>query len=124
MILQEKLYLTLGIIPPPPLLGVALPPSIDRVTATSITSSSIDSALVIVGGGDGAFLCLLCCMDDTTLAKFISISLINDELDCGMADRSSSRLEVLLQLGNEEDEDDDDAVDTLGGGGVGILEAS
>mmetsp|Transcript_2586 Transcript_2586/g.3695 ORF Transcript_2586/g.3695 Transcript_2586/m.3695 type:complete len:115 (-) Transcript_2586:717-1061(-) len=83
------LYLTLGIIPPPPLL-VVVAPSMDRVTATSITSSSMtDSARLTTGGcGDekvGISWCvvLCCCMDGTVttlVANFASISLACEKL--------------------------------------------
>mmetsp|Transcript_25813 Transcript_25813/g.40111 ORF Transcript_25813/g.40111 Transcript_25813/m.40111 type:complete len:117 (-) Transcript_25813:687-1037(-) len=116
--MRNRGYLTLGIIPPPPLLGVVLPPpSMDNVTATSITSSSTDSAdLLTIEGGDGGTACsccVMCCMDDTTLAKFVSISLTCDELDC-----ESSRRSVLLQLGNDEAAGGGDNAITFGGEGM------
>jgi hypothetical protein len=138
------IYLTLGIIPPSPLAtleGVALPlpPSMDRVTATSITSSSIPlsppsvGAIAVVAAaaaGGGPNPCLQCCSDETTLARSISISLTRVVEFDSETTNNSSRLGALLLLGNDT-EDDEEAVDDgaaaatfLGGGGVGIRDAS
>ena len=76
----------------------------DKVTATSITSSSTDSArLTTVGDGDGK----------EGLANFVSISLL---LAC------TGKVGNKEDVGGDDDDDDDAIITTLlgGGGGGGI----